>query len=467
MPVGSMLDARSCYQAVLARDARFDGVFFVGVSSTGIYCRPVCPARTPARARCRFFRSAAEAEAQGFRACLRCRPERAPGQAPMDAAAALGVQAWRRIEAGALDGGSVEALSRGLGVTSRHLRRVVESVCGASPLALAQSYRLARARALVQDTRLSLVDVAHASGFRSLRRFQAAFRERFDAAPGELRRGPRRSASTSARLDYRPPLAWEALLDFLAARAVAGVEAVDGDGYRRTALLGRHAGWLSVRPLPGRTALELTVSEGLVPVLPEVASRVRRLFDLDARPDVVDRALAVDSRLAPLVRARPGLRVPGAFDGFELAVAALLGAPARAAALASALGPVIGGAPEPLHRAFPPAPLLAAAGELPGVPVGRARALRRLARAVARGALSLEPGAPPAPLLDLPGVGRAQAQRLALHALRWPDAFPSSDRVLRRALGAGLRQAAETWRPWRGYAAVHLWTAALQEERGP
>ncbi|MBX7101944.1 MAG: helix-turn-helix domain-containing protein, partial [Myxococcaceae bacterium] len=349
-----MLDDRSCYQAVLAKDARFDGVFFVGVSSTGIYCRPVCPARTPARARCRFFRSAAEAEAHGFRACLRCRPERAPGQAPMDAAAALGVQAWRRIEAGALDEGSVEALSRGLGVTSRHLRRVVESAGGASPLALAQSYRLARARALVQDTGLPLVDVAHASGFRSLRRFQAAFRARFDAAPGQLRRGARRSASASARLDYRPPLAWDALLDFLAARAIDGVEAVDGGVYRRTVLLGRHSGWLSVRPRPGRAALELTVSEGLVPVLPEVASRVRRLLDLDARPDVVDRALGGHPSLAPLVRARPGLRVPGAFDGFELAAALLLGSPARAAVLARRLGPAVALAPEPLRYAFPP-----------------------------------------------------------------------------------------------------------------
>jgi AraC family transcriptional regulator of adaptative response / DNA-3-methyladenine glycosylase II len=345
-------DAR--YDALLARDRRFDGVFFVGVSTTGIYCRPICPARTPGRARCTFYETPAQAEAAGFRACFRCRPELAPGNADVDAVDQLVAAAAERIAEGALNEGTVDDLAAELGVSARHLRRATEARLGVSPLALAQTRRLALAKQLLQDTALPVTQIAFAAGFASVRRFNAAFAEAMGAPPSRLRRENVEPAAVAAaaagaaadaaglvlRLDYRPPYAWEQTLRFLAARAIPGVEAVDvGAGaYRRVVREGAVVGTIEVRPVAGRPALALAVSPSLVPALMPIVARVRRLFDLDARPDLIARVLGRDPRLAPLVAARPGLRVPGAVDTFEAAVRAMLGQQISVAAATTLAG---------------------------------------------------------------------------------------------------------------------------------
>ena len=481
------LDPDTCHAALRARDRRFDGVFFVGVTSTGIYCRPICPARLPARQRCRFFPRAALAELAGFRACLRCRPELAPGRGAVDAVPALARAALARIDAGYLDDRSVEALADRLGVTARHLRRAVVSELGASPLALAQTRRLALAKQLLHDSRLPITDVAFASGFASLRRFNAAFQARFERPPTALRRSTGRSPASddrsaadvvTLRLDHRPPLAWSALLGFLASRAIPGVELVDGDRYLRTAAVDGRVGWIAVRPLAARPAVELTLSASLVPRLAAVVARVRALLDLDAHPVAITAALAAAPLLADAVAARPGLRVPGCFDGFELAIRAVLGQQVSVAAsstlagrLVARLGTPLAGAPAGLSHRFPTAAEVAAAGAdtiaAIGLPRTRAEAIVALARAVDAG-LELVPGADPdattAALVALPGIGPWTASYLAMRALRWPDAFPSGDLIIRRMLGvttaAAAERAAAGFRPWRAYATLHLWAAS-------
>jgi AraC family transcriptional regulator of adaptative response / DNA-3-methyladenine glycosylase II len=475
------LDAEACYRAMTARDPRFDGVFFVGVRTTGIYCRPVCRARTPGRDRCVFFRRAAEAERDGFRACFRCRPELAPGSGPEGALPRLVEAAARRIEEGALDEGSVDDLARALGVTARHLRRALAAELGVTPVALAQSRRLALAKQLLHDTRLPLTEVAFASGFGSVRRFNAIFRARFGTAPSALRGGRAAEGpgdTITLRLDYRPPFAWDAMLSFLGARAIPGVEIVEGGVYRRTVRLGDAVGWLAVTHEPARRALGASVSLSLAGVLVPLVARLRALFDLDAHPSAIDAHLARDPGLAPLVLRCPGLRVPGAFDGFETAVRAVLGqqVSVRAATtlsgrLALALGDPLE-APHGLSRLFPrPAAL---DDEAPiaaiGLPGARARTLLSLARAVARGDLRLERhGDAPAAierLLALPGVGDWTAQYLAMRVLGSPDAFPAGDLGLRKALGAGsareIAARADRFRPFRAYAAMHLWASLSQ-----
>ncbi len=481
------LDPDTCHAALRARDRRFDGVFFVGVTSTGVYCRPVCPARLPAQARCRYFARAAHAELAGFRACLRCRPELAPGRGTVDAVPALARAALARIDAGYLDERSVDALADRLGVTARHLRRAVVAELGASPMALAQTRRLALAKQLLHDTRLPITDVAFAAGFTSLRRFNAAFTAGFGRPPTTLRRATGAPAATAdvvtLRLDHRPPLCWPALLGFLAARAIPSVEHVDGDVYRRTAAIGDRVGWLAVRSLAPRPAIELTLSTSLVPRLAALVARVRALFDLDAHPAAIEEALRASPVLAGPVAARPGLRVPGGFDGFELAVRSVLGQQVSVAAattlagrLVAALGTPITGAPAPLGHRFPTAAEVAAAGPDAiarlGLPRARAEALIALARAVDAG-LELVPGADPdaitAALVALPGIGPWTASYLAMRALRWPDAFPAGDLIIQRALGvttaAAAERAAAGFRPWRAYATVHLWAAHVPTPR--
>ncbi|MBI5069849.1 MAG: DNA-3-methyladenine glycosylase 2 family protein [Deltaproteobacteria bacterium] len=479
MDGGVELDPDTCYRAVAARDRRFDGLFFVAVRTTGIYCRPVCPARTPGRDRCTFFARAAEAEREGYRACFRCRPELAPGQGPVDAVPRLVAAAVSRIDAGALNEGSVEELAAGLGVTARHLRRALCGELGLSPVELAQSRRMALAKQLLQDTALPMAEVAFAAGFGSLRRFNALFRSRFGRPPSALRRAHAEPEGGGLwlRLDYRPPLDWEALLAFLAARATEGVEEVRGGAYRRTVRLGRRAGWVEVRPLPGRPALRAQVSLSLAGALMPLAARLRALFDLDALPHLVSAHLAADPRLRPAVRARPGLRVPGAFDGFEAATRVVLGQQVSVAAATTVAGRLARALGEPcatpfpaLHRLSPTPEAVAAAGEARiarlGMPGARARTLLALADAVAGGSLRLERGAGAAErerLRALPGVGDWTAQVIAMRALGDPDAFPAGDLAVRRALedcparDADERSAA--WRPWRAYAALHLWTA--------
>jgi AraC family transcriptional regulator of adaptative response / DNA-3-methyladenine glycosylase II len=481
------LDDQICYRALAARDVRFDGLFFVGVTTTGIYCRPVCTARTPGRDRCRFFPNAAMAERAGFRPCLRCRPELAPGHAPIDAVGRTARQAAAQIEAGALnEGGSLEQLARELGLSTRQLRRGIRKEFGVSPVQLAQTNRLLLAKQLLTESQLPIIDVALASGFSSVRRFNALFRNHYGFTPTTMRRSNRCAPehdSLRLTLAYRPPFAWSQLLSFLAKRAAPGVECVMHDAYVRTVALGAARGWVRVGPIPDRNALAVDLSISLMPVLPELLSRLRHAFDLSARPDVIASHLSGDTRLARSIRRFPGLRVAGAFDGFELAIRAILGqrvSVAAATTLASRLAHSCG---EPVATPFPCLNRLSPAAERLervdlseftrlGIPVARGRVVRELASAVSRKFIRLEPGVEPertiAQLVELPGLGDWTAQYIAMRALRWPDAFPAGDLGLLRALGmassTALRKTAEAWRPWRAYAAMHLWNIVSHNE---
>ncbi len=454
-------------------DARFDGRLFTGVATTRIYCRPVCPARTPLVRNCRFFPSAAAAEQQGYRPCLRCRPELAPGLASVDASRRLALGAARLIDDGALTDGSLPALAAELAITDRHLRRVFAAEFGVAPIAYAQTKRLLLAKALLHDTTLSVLEIAMASGFGSLRRFNDLFTKRYRLTPTALR-GRRRPTATSApivaELGYRPPYDWLAMLAFLQKRAITGVEQIDGGVYRRTLRIGAHAGWIEVAPAPRRAALRVVVSESLTRALPSVLARVKALFDLACQPDEIAAALG------PLARAHPGLRVPGAIDGFEIAVRAILGQQVSVKAATTLAGRLITAYGEPyatphaaLSRLFPLpgriARLTPDALVRHGVLRSRAVAIGALARALRAGRLSLQPTADVdatlAALDALPGVGPWTAQYIAMRALAWPDAFPHPDVAVKRALGAptaaAARLAAERWRPWRAYAVLHLW----------
>jgi AraC family transcriptional regulator, regulatory protein of adaptative response / DNA-3-methyladenine glycosylase II len=483
----SKLDHEVCYRAVQSRDARFDGHFFTAVSSTGIYCRPICPARAPLSKNCTFYGCAAAAEAAGYRPCKRCRPETAPGTPAWRGSSATVGRAMRLINEGLLDDGGVEDLADRLGLGARHLRRLFVREVGASPLAVAQTRRAHFARKLIDETRLPMVEVALAAGFASVRRFNAAIKERFGQSPTALRRRAGLGAvagreqvpgqGIALRLSYRAPYDWAGLLAFLGPRATPGVEQVEGLIYRRTVALGEARGVIEVTPDPGgKEALVLRVPPALSPALLQIAVRARGLLDLDADPAAIAAQLGADRLLRPLVRARPGLRVPGAWDRFELAVRAVLGqqvnvrgATTQAGRLAGTLGQPIDSGYAGLDRLFPgPARLVNA--ELPGMPRRRAETIRALARAVLSGELDLDAAedleAFTRRATQIPGVGPWTAQYIALRALRAPDAFPTGDLGLRRALEArgepatpaALTARAEAWRPWRGYAALHLWS---------
>jgi AraC family transcriptional regulator of adaptative response / DNA-3-methyladenine glycosylase II len=479
------LDADTCHRALAARDRRFDGLFYVGVRTSGIYCRPVCPARTPRRDRCVYFARPAEAEREGFRACLRCRPELAPGSGPLDSVPRLVAEALARIEAGFLNEGSVDELAARLSVSGRHLRRALAGALGVTSVELAQSRRLALAKQLLQDSDLGIAEVAFAAGFGSLRRFNTLFLRRFGRPPSALRREagdrPSRGGGIVLRLDYRPPFDWVALLRFLSARATAQVEEVEGEVYRRTVRIGPHAGWLEVRPDRERPALRAEVSSSLSAALMPVAARLRALFDLDGRPDAVVEHLRRDPMLGPSVRRRPGLRVLGAFDGFESAARAVLGqrvtvhaATTVAGRLAAALGEPVATPFPGLSRAAPTPEALCRAGAARlaalGMTGAKARALGALAAAAAGGGLSLDRYADAEEverrLRALPGIGPWTAQVVTMRALGQPDAFPAGDLGVAKALGVATAGAAldraERWRPWRAYAAMHLW-ATLSE----
>ena len=484
-----------CARALDARDARFDGLFFVGITTTRIYCRPVCPARVSYRDRRRFFTSAAAAERAGFRPCLRCRPELAPGRALVDAVPRLAHAAARRIAAGALNGRNVAELAHDLGVSARHLRRAMERELGVSPVELAQTHRLLLAKQLLADTALPVTRIAYGSGFQSLRRFNAAFRAQYRMPPTAVRRPgrePRPDVSVAQSellqltLGYRAPLAWDALLSVLRRDAIPGVETVRGQRYCRTVRLDGRTGYLSAedagvavtdrarRRSNASAQLCVRVSPSLVPVLMPLLARLRRLFDLDAEPTVVDAHLE-QGGLGALVRRRPGLRLPGAFDGFEVAFHTLLrgGSHAEPASdlvqrAVQALGDPLDTEVSGLERLAPTPERVAAAcpGGLIalGVPCRRAHAITTVAQLVVAGELRLEPGtdaiAARRVLLDIDGVGERLATTILMRAMSWPDAFPASNRALQRAAGvsseAALRACAERWRPWRAYAALHL-----------
>lgn len=496
--VSSELSVEACQRATSARDPRFDGVFFIGVTTTRVYCRPVCPARVTYPERRRFFPSAAAAERAGFRPCLRCRPELAPGRALCDAVSRLAGSAARRIAAGALNGRSVADLARDLAVSERHLRRALEREMGVSPVELAQTHRLLLSKQLLADTDLSISRIAYASGFQSLRRFNAVFRDRYRMAPKALRharRGPplpraeQSSDLLRLTLAYRPPIAWDALLLLLRSTATPGIELFDGRRYGRTVQLNGASGVLFAEDAgtagarrgldtasPTRAAathVNIDVSASLVPVLMPLLARLRQLLDLDAEPSVVDAHLN-QGGLGALVARRPGLRVPGAIDGFEIALRVLIGphggtlgaAPALARRIVEDLGePIETGIPA-LARLSPNAARVATAGasrltEL-GVPQRRADAIVAVARLIADGALRLDPGADVVAthtaLREGAGIGDGAATLIVMRALHWPDAFPATDRALERVAGtANGGGTAERLRPWRAYAAMHLW----------
>ena len=482
------MDDDACYRAFQMRDARFDGRIFSGVTSTGIYCRPICPARTPKRENMRFYRSAAAAQEAGFRPCLRCRPETSPDLGSWRGTSNTVSRALGLIEAGALDNGDVDSLAERLGVGERQLRRLFQQHVGASPVAVAQTRRVLLAKQLLHETRMPMAEVALAAGFGSVRRFNETFQQLFDRPPAKLRRvggaevAAGEGGAATIRLPYRAPYDWPAMLAFLSARAIPGVEAVREGRYARSLRVGAARGVVMIEPGEG-DYLKATLRFPKVEAWPAVIARVRRVFDLAADPAVIQAHLSEDPDLAPLVAARPGLRAPGAWDGFELAVRAVLGQQITVQAARMLAGKITAAHGAPLEdeaanalgltHFFPePAALAQADVETLAMPRARGRALVGLAAAAAADPelfgmrRSLDEAV--AALRALPGIGEWTAQYIAMRALREPDAFPSADIGLMRALegpdgvrptAAELLARAERWRPWRAYAASHLWAA--------
>jgi len=479
------LDHDACYRALSQRDSRFDGRFFTAVKTTSIYCRPICPARTPRSTNVIFYPTAAAAQEAGFRPCLRCRPETAPDMGAWRGTSNTVSRALSLIELGALDGGDVEALAERLGLGERQLRRLFRQHLGASPVAVAQTRRVLLAKQLIHETLLPMAEIAFASGFGSVRRFNGAFLRLFERPPGELRRLGRPDSSVqvdgefSLLLHYQPPYDWPSILQFLRQRAITGLESVSGDRYSRTLCLDGVQGSLSVEPGPANT-LRAGIRVSKLSIVPNVLARLRRVFDLAADPLAIAGHLSQDPILAPLVAKRPGLRVPGAWDGFELAVRAVLGQQITVSAAVRLAKLLVRSYGEPLavpalglSHFFPRAEVLASADLTSlGMPKSRAATLSALAAASLKNPelFANECGLEEAVqrLRAIRGIGEWTAQYIALRQLREPDAFPASDVGVLRALAdeRGLRPTAnevlaraERWRPWRAYAAQHLWAA--------
>ncbi|HXC50317.1 MAG TPA: AlkA N-terminal domain-containing protein [Candidatus Limnocylindrales bacterium] len=501
------LDPERCYQAILSRDRRFDGRFFTGVVTTGIYCRPVCPVTPPKFTNMRFYACAAAAEAAGFRPCKRCRPETAPGTPAWAGTSAVVSRGLRLIAEGGLDDGDLEAFAARLGIGERQLRRLFAQHLGASASEIARARRVHFARCLVDETDLPIAEIALASGFASIRQFNHALKTTFGKPPTALRgsRSHRRNAESSngalvVKLPFRPPLAWSAMLDFLALRAIPGVEHVAGGSYRRTVEIGGTSGIIEVRlgsagddanATPASTKNSRDTSNRphhaahlLVRVehphcrgLIDVVERVRRIFDLGADSALIGAQLGRSAKLRPIVESLPGLRVPGAWDGFELAVRAILGqqisveaATTLAGRIASTFGTPLAASDASLTHVFPKADALVDADlSRIGLPRARAEAIRGVARAIASGELrfdaSLGLDEAVERLCALPGIGPWTANYIAMRALAEPDAFPETDLGLRHALGSRedpasigeVRRQSDAWRPWRSYATIYLW----------
>lgn len=471
------LNRNICYQALIARDARFDGRFFVGVATTGVYCRPVCPAKTPNSQNCSFFPSAAAAESAGFRPCLRCRPEIAPGNSSIEANARLAHRAASLIEDGISDGLNLSELANQLGVTDRHLRRVLQKEFGVAPIKFAQTNRLLLAKRLLTDTNLAIIDVAMASGFSSVRRFNALMKEHYRMTPSSLRRkvvNSRDSGEITLQLGYRPPLSWEEMIAFFQVRAIKNMESIENGRYRRAVGVETtghtYRGWIEVLHDQRRHVVKVRMDEALIRVIPQILARVRRFFDLSAHP------LEIASVLGDLALEKPGLRVPGAFDGFEIAVRAILGqritvkaACTLAGRLTEALGEPIQTPFQEIRRLFP-SPQRIAENRVSslvslGIPSQKATSLIAIAQAIAKEEICLEPLCDTEEVLKtlmrFPGIGIWTAQYVAMRALAWPDAFPHTDYGVVKAMEekspSRVLAAAEKWRPWRAYATMHLW----------
>jgi len=471
------LDWRVCSRARLSRDPRFDGKFYIGVVGSGVYCRPICPAPTAKEKNVRYFASAAAAAEAGFRPCLRCRPECSPGTPAWFGTSNTVSRALRLIGESGLDDGGVEVLADRLGVGSRHLRRLFLRHLGATPIAVAQTRRLHFAKKLIDETSLPMGQIALASGFGCVRRFNAAIRKVYKRTPTQIRRLVHQKETPAGnqyvfRLNFRPPYHWEGVLSYLAARATPGVEAVVNDSYRRTISWNGSDGYFEVSLDEERDALVARIEFGDPQLLFFIVERIRAMFDLNADWATIVHALKSDPMLAPAMEADPGLRVPGSWNGFELTVRAILGqqvtvkgATALAGRLAAKFGKPFSG-PDGLTHIFPTAEVLADS-KLAGVGLTGARAetVRALARAVASGKIDFQGVVDTETFLErlceIPGIGKWTAQYVAMRALREPDAFPSSDlgllRALKRKSYRELESRAEAWRPWRAYAAMYLW----------
>lgn len=479
-------DREACYEAFRSKDSRFDGHLFIGVSSTGVYCRPVCRARLPKKENCSYFATAAEAEQAGYRPCLLCRPELAPGRAVTEASEALAGRAAALLEENC-PGVSLEETAARLGCTSRHLRRVFLKEYHVTPVQYQQTCRLLLAKHLLTDTSLSVLEVAMAAGFGSLRRMNEVFQKQYHLSPTALRKaagekgGP--TGNVTVEMGYRPPYAWDSLLSFLAARAIAGVETVWDGCYARTVRLTdrdhmTRRGWIKVEHEEKRHSLRVTVSEELIPVLAQVLPRVRRMFDLDCDPDVIAARLQVMDEWRPGLFVL-GIRIPGCFDIFETSVRIILGQQISVKAAGTLAGRLAGRYGTPLETGvdgltctFPTAEEVLALGDgiqkcfgALGVLSARSESIRQLAAALERGELRLDRSRDPQKEMEtletLKGIGSWTAQNIVMRTMGWPDAFMENDGGIRRALpGMTAKERlelAEKWRPWRSYGMFSLW----------
>jgi len=477
-------------RARLSRDARFDGQFFVGVKTTGIYCRPICPAVAPKSKNVTFYPSAAAASEAGFRPCLRCRPECAPGTPAWNGTSTTVKRGLRLIASGALDEGSIEQLADRLGVTSRHLRRLFTQHLGASPLAVAHTQRLHFAKRLIDQTNLPMAHVATAAGYGSVRRFNDTFRRTYGRAPRELRRHSEdlfdSNSALAVRLTYSKPFDWMAMLDFFAGRATPGVEQIVDGAYLRTVTVNGQPGVIECRHDARRESVSLLLHGIETEQIFDVVQRVREVLDLDAPVGEIQSVIAADKKLSKLMRRFPGIRVPGAWDGFELTVRAILGQQVSVKAATTLAGRI---AARYGQKAALPASLTVRADVLDlgylfptpeklsrarlndmGLVTSRADTIRRVARAVVRGDIDFDNTQDPQEfcerLMTIRGIGEWTAEYVAMRALKHPDAFPASDLGLIKAMSdaavispAKLKQHAESWRPWRSYAALLLWSS--------
>jgi AraC family transcriptional regulator of adaptative response / DNA-3-methyladenine glycosylase II len=482
------LDKEACYAALKAHDSRFDGHFFVGVSSTGIYCRPICRVKLPKAENCTFFPSAAAAEAAGFRPCRRCRPEMAPGLSPAENVSSIAHAAAAIIDENCLEDLKVAIIAERLKISARHLRRAYSSQVGVSPVQYLQTRRLLLAKQLLSDTALPITEIALLAGFCSIRRFNDSFKKIYKSTPSYFRNSGRKIShngdTVTLKLSYRPPYAWDELLNFLADRAIPGVELVKDGAYFRAVTIRNgditYSGWIRVVNKPKENSLSVTLSCSLLPVLPKLLSRIKCLFDLNCDPAEIYGRLGVMNALAPDL-CIPGIRLPGCLDPFEMSVRAVLGqqvsikaARTLAMRFAAAFGGKVDTPFEELYATFPTsdvicdlkAPIENQFGPL-GITGARARAISALAQALASGTVHLtseaDPEAEMAALLRLPGFGQWTVQYIGMRAFGWPDAFPGTDYGVKKALNGltpnEILDISQAWRPWRSYATLNLWNS--------